>query len=101
MPVSATGQASRSANEFVAKALAVRLDPPHGWMGKMNGQHKRAAPGGLAEKLPARLRRLVRIPAEDSRPIRLAALQRVMHQVADDNRMLSARMDVDATMHGE
>ena len=52
------------------------------------------------EHWPARLRGLLGIPVEDRRPVRLAALQRVMHQVADHDRVLSARADVDAAMAG-
>src|ERR1700730_17874464 len=67
-------------------------------MWKMDRQHKPARSGGLAEKSPARPRRLFGVPIEDRRPIRLTALQRVVHQVADDDRVLSARSDIDAAM---
>src|SRR5262249_23148016 len=48
----------------------------------------------------ARKRRFLGIPIEDRRPARLAALQRVMQEVADDHGMLTARADIDAAMAG-
>src|SRR5215475_7042727 len=40
------------------------------------------------------------IPVEDRRPIGLATLQGVVHEVADHDRVLSARADIDAAMVG-
>src|SRR5690242_16250284 len=74
------------AHELVAEALAVRLDQACGGMREMDRQHEAAGAGGLAEELPPRLRRLLLVPVEDRRPVGLAALQRVMHQVADHHR---------------
>src|ERR1700740_813014 len=65
-----------SPHELVAKSLAVRLNQPRGGRGKVDRQHKAAGTCDLAEKAPARARRLVGVPIEDRRPARLAALQR-------------------------
>src|SRR5690242_685479 len=67
-------------------------------MRKVDWQHEAAGSRHLAEKAPARTRGFVGIPIENRRPARLPALQRVMHEVANDHRMLSARADIDAAM---
>ena len=54
-----------SANEFIAKSIAVRLNAPGGRMRKMDRQHKAARSRDLAEKAPARPRRFVGVPVED------------------------------------
>src|ERR1700756_5677251 len=86
------------AHELIAKSIAVRLNEPGRRMRKMDRQHKAARSRDLAEKTPARPRRLVGVPIEDRRPTRLATLQCVMHEVADDDGVLSARADIDAAM---
>src|SRR5262249_5111155 len=89
---------SISPNEFIAKSFAVRLDMARGRMREMDRQHEAPGPGDFTEQAPARARRLVRIPIEDRRPARLAALQSVVHKIADDDRVLPARADIDAAM---
>lgn len=64
----------------------------------MDRQDKAAGSGDFAEKAPARSRCLFRVPVEDRRPARLAALQGMMHEVTDDDRVLPARADIDAAM---
>src|ERR1700730_15213780 len=86
------------ANEFVTEPVAIGLDQPGGRMRKMDRQHKSTSSGDLAQEPSARLRRLCTVPVEDRRPIRLAALQGVMHEVSDDDGALSARADIDAAM---
>ena len=54
----------------------------------------------LSEKLSPLPRGLRQVPVEDRRPIGLAALQGVVHEVADHDRVLSARADIDAAMAG-
>src|SRR5215470_12537257 len=83
---SETGIVVSSAHEFVAEPIAVRLDQPGGGMRKMDRQHEPAGAGGVAEESSARLRRLFLVPVEDGRPVGLAALQRVVHQIADHHR---------------
>src|SRR5262249_11841559 len=79
---------------------AVGLDEPRRRMWKMDRQNIFAGPGDLGEKLSPRPRGLRRIPVEDRRPIGLATLQGVVHEVADHDRVLSARADIDAAMVG-
>src|SRR5262249_35723763 len=86
------------ANEFIAKSFAVRLDMARGRMREMDRQHEAPGPGDFTEQASARARRLVRVPIEDRRPAWLAALQSVVHKVADDDRVLPARADIDAAM---
>src|ERR1700758_5232604 len=90
--------ASSSAHELVAEPLPIRLDQAGGRVREMDGQHKAAGAGRLAEEAPARLRRLLRVPVEYRRPGGLAALQGVVHQVADHHGVLAARADVDAAV---
>jgi len=66
----------------------------------MDRQNIFAGPGDLGEKLSPRPRGLRRIPVENRRPIGLATLQGVVHEVADHDRVLSARADIDAAMVG-
>ena len=87
-------------HEFVVKALAIILDQASGRMRKMDRQHGAAGAGHFAEQFTARPRRLGLIPIEHRGPVRLADLQRVMHQVADHDRVLAARADIDATANG-
>ena len=66
----------------------------------MDRQDILAGTRDLSEKLSPRPRGLRRIPVEDRRPIGLATLQGVVHEVADHDRVLSARADIDAAMAG-
>src|SRR5262245_46241089 len=86
------------ANELVTKPLAVGLDQSGGWMWEMDRQDESIGSGNFAQESPARLRRLHTVPVEDRRPVRLAALQGMMHQVSNDNGALPARADIDAAM---
>src|ERR1051325_970559 len=95
-----SGIASSLPHELVAEPLAIRLDQPGGRMREMDRQDEAAGPGGVAEEAPTRLRRLLRVPVEHRRPVRLAALQGVVHHVSDHHRMLAARSDVDAAVAG-
>lgn len=56
----------------------------------MDWQDKSTRSGDLAEESSPRLGGLRSIPVEDGRPIRLAALQGMMHEVTNDDGMLSA-----------
>src|SRR5262249_49558828 len=87
-------------HKLVPEPCAVGLDEPRRRMWKMDRQNIFAGPGDLGEKLPPRPRGLRRIPVEDRRPIGLATLQGVVHEVADHDRVLSARADIDAAMVG-
>ena len=51
-----------------------------------------------AEESPARVRGLHAVPVEDRRPVRLAALQGVVHQVSGYDGALSARANIHAAM---
>src|SRR6516162_1921066 len=88
------------ANEFVVKPFPIGLNEAGGRMRKMDRHDVSAGAGDFAEKAPARGRRLRAIPIEDRRPVRLPALQRMMHEIADHNRTLSAGADVHAAMAG-
>ena len=59
-----------------------------------------ASPSDLAEKFSPGPRGLLWIPVEDRRPIGLTTLQGVVHEVADHDRVLPARADIDAAMAG-
>src|SRR5262245_50619661 len=87
-------------HKLVPEPCAVGLDEPRRRMWKMDRQNIFAGPGDLGEKLSPRPRGLRRIPVEDRRPIGLATLQGVVHEVADHDRVLSARADIDAAMVG-
>src|SRR6516164_9228937 len=87
-------------HKLVPEPCAVGLDEPRRRMWKMDRQNIFAGPGDLAEKLSPRPRGLLRIPVENRRPIGLATLQGVVHEVADHDRVLSARADIDAAMMG-
>src|SRR5947209_10835961 len=83
-----------SPHELIPEPVAVRLDPARGRMGEMDRQHEGVGARGIGEEAPARALRLLGVPIEDRRPARLAALERVMHEVADHDRVLPARADV-------
>src|SRR5215469_16049437 len=87
-------------HKLVPEPCAVGLDEPRRRMWKMDRQNIFAGPGDLGEKLSPRPRSLHWIPVEDRRPIGLATLQGVVHEVADHDRVLSARADIDAAMVG-
>src|SRR5262249_11432245 len=87
-------------HKLVPEPCAVGLDEPRRRMWKMDRQNIFAGPGDLGEKLSPRPRGLFRIPVENCRPIGLATLQGVVHEVADHDRVLSARADIDAAMMG-
>src|SRR5262252_8495013 len=87
-------------HKLVPEPCAVGLDEPRRRMWKMDRQNIFAGPGDLGEKLSPRPRGLRRIPVEDRRSIGLATLQGVVHEVADHDRVLSARADIDAAMVG-
>src|SRR5262249_36702809 len=87
-------------HKLVPEPCAVGLDEPRRRRWKMDPQKLFAGPGDLGEKLSPRPRGLRRIPVEDRRPIGLATLQGVVHEVADHDRVLSARADIDAAMVG-
>ena len=75
-----------------------RGGPPSGR--EVDRQQQQARAGDLAEEAPPRRDRLLRVPIEDRRPLRLAALQGVVEEVAGDDRALAAGADVDAAMAG-
>src|SRR5215831_7839872 len=87
-------------DEPVAKPLAIRLDPPDRRVREMHRHHEGAGAGDLAEEFSPRARSLLLVPVEDRRPVRLPALQRMVHEVADDDRALAAGADVDAAVAG-
>jgi hypothetical protein len=87
-------------HKLVPEPCAVGLDQPRRRMWKMDRQNIFAGPGDLGEELSSRPRGLRRIPVEDRRPIGLATLRGVVHEVADHDRLLSARADIDAAMAG-
>ena len=64
----------------------------------MNGQDQRVGAGDGRKEFPTRDRLLLRVPVGLRRPFRLAALDRVMHEIARDHRALALREDVDAAM---
>src|SRR5215831_7370291 len=74
-------------HKLVPEPCAVGLDEPRRRMWKMDRQNIFAGPGDLDEKLSPRPRGLRRIPVEDRRPIGLATLQGVVHEVADHDRV--------------
>jgi hypothetical protein len=78
--------------------VAIRADVADGGARKMDRQHQRGSVGDLAKEAPTRLRGLRRVRVKDGRPIRLPALQRMMHQVAGHDRVAALRMDIDAAM---
>src|SRR5262245_23105760 len=80
-------------HKLVPEPYAVGLDESRRRMWKMDRQNIFAGPGDLGEKLSPRPRGLRRIPVEDRRPIGLATLQGMVHEVADHDRVLSARAD--------
>src|SRR5262249_19613673 len=82
------------------EALAVGLHQPDGGMREMHRHYERAGTGDRGEETSARARGFLAVPVEDGRPARLAALQRMVHEVADEHRALSARSDIDATVAG-
>src|SRR6202040_561113 len=84
--------------KYVAEPLAISFDASRGRVRKMNRHDNGAGPGDFAQETPARARRLIAVPVEHGRPIRLPALQRVMHEVAGDHGTLAAGADVDAAM---
>ena len=90
----------RLSYKLVSEPCAVGLDQPRRRMWKMDRQDILAGPCDLGEKFSPRPRGLRRIPVEDRRPIGLTTLQGVMHEVADHDRVLSARADIDAAMAG-
>src|SRR5215470_3927221 len=63
-PRAGEGGVGASANKPVAEPVAVGLDPSRGWVRKMDRQHEGVGPGDLAEKSPARVRRLHAVPVE-------------------------------------
>ena len=87
-----------SALELIPESLRRPPNLPGGRTREMDRQHQRLPYPRTREKLPARLRCLFRVGAEARRPVRLAALQRVMHHVAEDDRLLPLRADVHATV---
>ena len=66
----------------------------------MDRQDECARVGDLAQEAPSRLRGLHGVEVEDGRPVRLAALQRVVHEIAGHDRLLALRADHDAAMAG-
>src|SRR5271165_4590023 len=72
----------------VAEPSAIRLDPAGGGMWKMHGQHQSRAARMAREELAPGLCSLHRIGAEAGRPFRFPALQSVVHEVPDHNRLL-------------
>src|SRR5213082_2576247 len=84
--------------ETVVKGGAERLDQPDRRRWKMNRQDQRVGVGDGSKKLSPRHRRLLRIPIRLGRPVRLAALDLVMHEVAGDHRAAPLREDVHAAM---
>src|SRR5262249_2224956 len=88
----------RTEIEFLNGYVVREASPADGRIGKMNGQHERGTISHLRKELTARARGLLLVGVEDCRPVRFAALQGVMHQVAGNHGVLSARADVDAAM---
>ena len=78
-------------HEAVPEALAVGLEPPRRRGGEVDRQQQQSRAGDLAEEAPPRRDRLLRVPIEDRRPLRLAALQGVVEEVAGDDRALRRR----------
>src|SRR6516165_11882424 len=66
----------------------------------MYRQDQRVRVGDGGKEFSPRDRRLLRIPIRLRRPVGLATLDHVMHEVAGDDGALSFREDVDATMAG-
>ena len=75
--------------ERIAETVAVARDAACGGVWKMDRQDKRARVRDLAQKPSPRLRRRLWVEVENRRPVRLAALQRVVHQVARHDRLLA------------
>src|ERR1043165_4782703 len=77
------GMATPLAHELVAEALAVRLDQPGGRVREMDRQDEAAGARRVVQEPAARLRGLLLVPVEYRRPVGLAALQGMVHHVAD------------------
>src|SRR5437764_12150959 len=84
--------------ETIIKGGAERPDQPDRRRREMNRQDQRVGVDDGSKKLPPRHRRLLRIPIRLGRPVRLAALDLVMHEIAGHHRALALREDVHAAM---
>ena len=80
-------------HERIAEAVAVGGNEAGGRVRKVNRQNICARVGDLTQEAAARPRGLRRVGVEDGRPIRLAALQRMVHQIASHDRVLALRAD--------
>jgi hypothetical protein len=78
-----------SSDEGISEPVAVGGNESGGWVRKVDRQDECACVRDLAQKAPARLRRLHGISVKDGRPIGFPALERVMHHVAGDDRLLA------------
>ena len=86
-------------NLYLNRAPSASMSPVVG-CGKWIGKTYLPVPAISVRNFRPRPRGLLRIPVENRRPIGLATLQGVVHEVADHDRMLSARADIDAAMMG-
>src|SRR5687767_8241416 len=69
-------------------------------MRKVHRQHERAGIGDLGEELSTRQDRLLSIPIEDRRPLRLSTLKSMMHEIACYDRSLPSGANVDTAVTG-
>src|SRR4051812_25742065 len=96
----APAKQSLSGHEAVLEACPVRLNAAGRGRREVHREEHNISLGDLAEKATAGLSGHRGVPAEYSRPLGLAALKRVMHEVAGDHRPSSRRPDVDAAVAG-
>ena len=66
--------------------------------GEMDRQDQRVGVGMFVHEFHARRARHFRVVAEDGAELRLAYLNRVMHQIAAEHRVIAARFQVQADM---
>src|SRR5581483_9668207 len=86
--------------EAIVETAAVRLQQADRRIREMDRQDQRVGVGDGGKEFPPRYRRQLRIPVRPRRPVDLAALDRVMHEIAGDHRALAPRVNVDAAMAG-
>src|SRR6185312_15047863 len=86
--------------EAIIEPVAVGLDQAGCGTRKVDRQDQRVGIGDGSKELAPRYRRLLRIPVGFRRPVRLAALDLVMHEITRHHRALPFGEDVDAAVAG-
>src|SRR5918995_7335500 len=78
-----------------AEGVSLRLHIARIGAAEMGGAEQRVAFGTILQELAARARRQVQVPTELARPVRVIDLDRVMHDVAREGRLLAAIPEID------